>query len=218
MCDIAGIQSDIVPGYTRSEFYEIGTAGSLNHAWNVILLDSTYYYLDATWAAGGCSKNENGKLLKFYKNFDEYYWLTPTKDFLRDHFPKDAKWILQADFTREKFAANPYYKQDIISKLKLLSPNSGTLTPKVGDTLHFKLQYQFAIKKVQINTNIFRNPDIYYYEERGNRQIKHLILLPLKDNSISIIITLVTIFMNLITLFLIHLYITLTSSSIIKEL
>ena len=73
MCNIAGLKSEIIPGYTRTEYYQVGTSGALDHAWNSILIDSTYYLLDATWAAGGSSSDDNGKLLDYVKRFDEYY-------------------------------------------------------------------------------------------------------------------------------------------------
>jgi transglutaminase/protease-like cytokinesis protein 3 len=36
MCDIAGIPSEVVPGYVRTEYYEVGTIGNLSHAWNAV--------------------------------------------------------------------------------------------------------------------------------------------------------------------------------------
>ena len=77
MCDIAGLKSEVIPGYTRSQYYQVGSSGSLDHAWNSVLIDSTYYLLDPTWAAGGCMPDGDGKLLFYTKYFKEYYWLTP---------------------------------------------------------------------------------------------------------------------------------------------
>lgn len=66
MCDIAGIRCEIVPGYTKTKPYQVGRMGSVNHAWNAIYIDSNYYFLDPTWAAGGCPEDEDtGKLLLF---------------------------------------------------------------------------------------------------------------------------------------------------------
>jgi transglutaminase/protease-like cytokinesis protein 3 len=36
MCDIAGLRSEIIPGYSRTKYYQVGTSGSLDHAWNAI--------------------------------------------------------------------------------------------------------------------------------------------------------------------------------------
>lgn len=165
MCDIAGIKSEIISGYTKTKPYQVGNAGSVNHAWNVVLLDSTYYLLDATWAAGVCVEDEEtGKLLSFQKEFNDYYWLTPFNSFVRNHYPQNVKWVLEPNYTKERFAANPYYASGIISKIKLISPESGVINAKKGDTLHFKFDYEGYFRYLQVNSNVFHNPQIWQWE------------------------------------------------------
>jgi len=164
MCNLAGIDCEVVPGYTRTEYYEIGTMGNLDHAWNVVRLNSEYYLVDATWAAGGCAKDDDGRLLAFNKHFNDYYWLTPPEAFVRNHFPEDAKWTLIKNYKKENFSANPFYEGGLISYIQLLAPSTGIIHVKHGDTVHFKIAFGGNIKTLQINTNIFQNPDIYYDE------------------------------------------------------
>ena len=181
MCEIAGIESEVVPGYIRTEDYEIGTPGELVHAWNMVRLNGNFYLLDATWASGGCSKKENGKLREFHKHFDDYYWLTPADEFARDHYPEDGKWVLVANFTKEKFSANPYYAPEVMHSIKLLAPYTGIIAAKRGDTIRFKLKYAGKFKDLQINTNVFQNPDIYYLDYITKRKaVKRLDSLALK--------------------------------------
>ncbi len=162
MCGIAGIKSEIVSGYTRTKPYQVGNTGAVNHSWNVVWLDSTYYLLDATWAAGVCDEDEEtGKLSGFHKQFDNYYWLTPFNDFTRNHYPQNKKWVFEPNYTKEKFAANPYYAPDIISKIKLITPSSGIIDAKKGDTIHFKFDFSDNFQYLQINSNIFRNPEVW---------------------------------------------------------
>ncbi|HET9056093.1 MAG TPA: transglutaminase domain-containing protein [Chitinophagaceae bacterium] len=170
MCDIAGLRSEMVPGYVRTEHYQVGTAGTLDHVWNTVWIDSTYYLLDATWAAGGCGKNDDGKLLRFTKNFNGYYWLTPAADFARNHFPQNNKWVLLPNYTKDSFAANPYYLSSEIRNIKLLTPSSGVIAAKKGDTIRFKIDYTGFFKELQINTNLFRNPDIWVWDEISKRK------------------------------------------------
>lgn len=181
MCDIAGLKSQIVTGYVRTEYYQVGSAGTLDHAWNVVWLDSAYFLLDATWAAGGCWKDEDGKLTYYQKNFNGYYWLTPAKDFARNHYPEKKEWSLIPNYTKENFAANPYYSSNIISAVKVTTPSSGIVAAKKGDTIHFKLNYQRPFQDLQINSNLFRNPDIWAWDEVAKRKrIRRLDTLAIK--------------------------------------
>ena len=171
MCDIAGITCEIIEGYTRTNPYQVGNPGNLDHAWNVIYIDSAYFLLDATWAAGGCIEDEeSGKLLSYKKNFNNYYWLTPFHEFTRNHYPKNGKWVFEPNYTKEKFAANPYYSSDIISKITLITPHSGIIDVLKGDTLRFKFKFSDYISHLQVNTNVTRSPDIFKWESVKRRK------------------------------------------------
>ena len=180
MCDIAGLRSEVLIGYIRTEYYEVGTSGSIEHAWNSVLIDSTWHLLDATWAAGGCASDDDGKLLFFVKRYNPYYWLTPPEDFARNHYPKDTVWTLIPHYTKEKFAANPYYRRDEMSHIKLLAPGSGIIDAKKGDTIRFKIYYHGGCQKLQINSNVFHNPDIYTVDKK-NRRILDTIAVKLQQ-------------------------------------
>lgn len=170
MCSIAGIEAEFVPGYVRTDPYQIGTMGTLSHAWKMVRLNGVNYLLDVTWAAGSCRSDENGKLIAFQKKYKDYYWLTPADEFARNHFPLDAKWVLLPNYTKATFALNPYYPPMEINNIKLIAPASGIVTGKRGDTIRFKMTYVSNVNKVQINSNVFRNPDIWIYTENNNHQ------------------------------------------------
>jgi Transglutaminase-like superfamily len=166
MCEISGITCEIVPGYSRTKPYQIGNAGSVDHAWNAVWVDSAYHFVDPTWAAGGCAEDEEtGKLLPFRKRFNNYYWFTSFDDLSRNHYPKDDKWVFTPGYTKEIYAANPYYTSDVIGEIKLLSPASGIIKARQGDTIHFKFAYKESINRLQVNSDIFRNPDIWEWKK-----------------------------------------------------
>jgi len=173
MCDIAGVECEMVNGYARTESWQVGASFNVNHAWNAVRLDSTWYFLDATWAAGGCTKDpETGLLDGFVKNYDNYYWLTPPEKLNRNHYPEKGKWAFENNFTREKFVNNPYYHGSVLEQINLLEPNTGFIQACYGDTIHFKFTYEGEIDKLQINSNTHSSP--FIYEEtivKGKRKL-----------------------------------------------
>ena len=164
MCNLAKVDCEVVEGYTKSEPNQIGKMGVLDHAWNVLNIDNKYYYLDLTWAAGSCSKNKKGKLDKFYKERNEYYWLTPIDKLSRNHFPKDTLQLHNSKYNKELFKRNPYIKNSIIPDIEIFSPNSGIITAKICDTIKIQFEYLKEIKNIQVNTNIKKNPKVWKFE------------------------------------------------------
>jgi hypothetical protein len=172
MCDLADIRCEIITGYTKTKPYQIGTASSVNHAWNAVWIDSAFYFADPTWAAGYCTEDEEtDKLTGFIKAFDNYYWLTPFHDLARNHYPKYSNWVSEPGYTKEKFANNPWFSPAFLSKINLLSPTTGMILAEPGDTIHFRFNYSGALNQLQVNSNIFHNPSIYNTEKIKNRTV-----------------------------------------------
>jgi len=165
MCDYAGLRTDIVAGYTKNDPSEIGRMGSLNHAWNGIIIDGEYHYLDVTWAAGGCSQDNKGKLQDFYKRFDDYYWLTPPAKHFRDHFPADTKLPHIMVDSKQKYKDAPYINPDFIADVTAFEPNNGILYVCVGDTVHFAIRHKDMLwGSVQLNSNVDPGPNLKWDE------------------------------------------------------
>lgn len=170
MCDYAGLQTDFVHGYTKHSPDDVGRMGSLDHAWNGIVLDGKYYYLDVTWASGHCPKDEKGKLEAFKKRFDDFYWLTPIEKFCINHYPKDSESPGVATYSKERYRDNPYI-YGAYRETQVISPTSGVIEAKVGDTIHFKIDNsQFAID-LEYSTNTNVHP---YIDRDNDRSHKHI--------------------------------------------
>lgn len=77
LCNYAGIRTEIITGYARTNMDRVGTQFKSNHRWNAVLLDSSWYLLDVTWASGYIAYNND----QFVKAYDGYYFLTPAGRF-----------------------------------------------------------------------------------------------------------------------------------------
>jgi len=152
----------MVDGYVKNTPFQIGLALSPSHSWNVVKLGRVNYYFDVTWAAGICKRDEeSGKLLDFVKRYQDFFWQTPKQKFMRNHFPKDEKWIAETGYTKEQFFNAPYfYPNDLTQNMESNTPDSGVIKTKAGDTLHFKFTFKNPVKNIQVNTNNYKNVEI----------------------------------------------------------
>jgi Transglutaminase-like superfamily len=175
LCEYAGIQSEIVTGGYRTKPYQLDGFIPRDHAWNAVLISNTWYFIDATWAAGSCVEDEStGKLLLFIKREQDLYFLTPYEKFIKDHHPDKPGWLsLLNNTTAEQFKKQPFYydASHTIKYVSNLQPGNGILTAKVGDTITFKIEYEYAglVDSVQMNSNIWRNPKVKVYNKKKKR-------------------------------------------------
>lgn len=174
LCDIVYIQAEVISGYARTKPYQVGNNMPVNHAWNAVMIDTDWYYLDPTWAAGYCPEDEEtGRLLKYVKEYRNYYWLMRFDKFSRNHYPKKGNFVEPVTLTREQFFMRPhYYSVDILENMSGESPSTGVLKVKKGETIHFRFNYSKEISQVQINSNIFRNPSLWTTVQVSRRKTK----------------------------------------------
>jgi hypothetical protein len=83
MAAIVGLESYLIDGIVRNEF---GGIEELSHAWNGIKIDSSYYLIDVTWAAGYVSDDQ------YVHRFRDDYFLKLPSEFIKDHMPFDPIW------------------------------------------------------------------------------------------------------------------------------
>ena len=100
MSNSVGLQTYIISGYTRNTKGEIA---EISHAWNAIKIDSNYYFLDITWAAGHITEDI------FHREFNDNCFLKTPQEFIADHIPFDPVWqfldnpIRHKDFSERNF-------------------------------------------------------------------------------------------------------------------
>lgn len=98
MSKAIGLKSYLIAGYTRNSD---GTLADVGHAWNAVEIDSSFYLLDITWAAGHVTEG------KFYRKFKDAYFLKKPQEFIADHMPFDPAW---------QFLSNPLRHDDFLER------------------------------------------------------------------------------------------------------
>ncbi len=169
MCDIAKITCINIDGYVKTKSSHVGNTGILDHAWNAVIIDDKTYFVDPTWASGYCESDKNRKLTNFVKKKNDFYWFTPTEKFTIDHFPKKPEKVLNFDIRKDDYKNQPYIENSIIPYIEIESPKQGIIKAKLNDSIIFKFRYSKEFKKLQINTNLKRNPKIYSTNKKGER-------------------------------------------------
>ncbi len=86
----AGLSCEIVNGYGRNVVSNIGGNGILNHSWNAVKLDDTWYLCDATWASGSIDTQRKS----FVRKYSDVYFLADPDQFINNHYPQDLQWSL----------------------------------------------------------------------------------------------------------------------------
>lgn len=146
LCGAAGIKAEVVSGFGRANGNERNF--TTNHRWNAVFIDTSWYLLDATWAAGYIGNNN-----RFQRNFNSYYFLTPPEKFFNDHYPEDHKWILSNqvnvpnEFKRGPFQF-PIFQKYFISSVM---PASGIINARLGDSIVFELTTRYPNKKLWVS-------------------------------------------------------------------
>ena len=151
LCQYAGIDAVVLNGYVRTNVDRAVNRFRSNHTWNAVRIDSAWYLVDATWGAGYMTYND-----EFVQKQNDFYFLTPPEELIRDHYPEDLRWSLLpqppslAEFRKMPFRSKSYLKYGIDSYF----PSNGLLEAEVGDTLHFSVR----LKDVKKAKSVFPDP------------------------------------------------------------
>ena len=102
MCNAIGIKNYMISGYTKTFN---GKIAPYSHVWNAVVIDSKYFLLDLTWAAGYIL---NGEYVHKFR--DNYFLITP-KEFINTHMPFDPIWqFLENPINNDDFTTNDFTK------------------------------------------------------------------------------------------------------------
>lgn len=127
MCAEVGLQSKAIDGYSRINSYEAGLPVKYsNHSWNIVKVDGKWQLVDATWGNTTAGKEK----------INAYYFLTPPKEFIANHLPKDKEWqLLDNPISKIEFDNYPYISSEYFkSGFDKTFPTIGLIKTKV-DTI-----------------------------------------------------------------------------------
>lgn len=148
LCLYSGIPAELVLGYVRAEPGK--ERFRTNHTWNAVMIDSSWQLVDVTWGSGFVTYSN-----EFVQQLDDYYFLTPPDQLIRNHYPEDPKWTLLNnppmlhEFKSSPFKCRAFVKYGISS----FSPSNGVIEASVGDTLKMELQLDVERAKKIASSN-----------------------------------------------------------------
>ncbi|MEE9408906.1 MAG: transglutaminase domain-containing protein [Polaribacter sp.] len=138
ICDLLGLESEVIKGNVRNLPQEIGKpVNTSNHAWNAIKLNNKWIILDATWAAG---YEYNGRWIR---KFDPYFYNIPKEKIFKTHFPEDTLWVLRfGRISLQEFYNQPIYGHSFLSsKATLISPKKGIIRINASKKIELKFKH-----------------------------------------------------------------------------
>jgi hypothetical protein len=147
LCDHAGIQSEIIFGYARTN---MNKKFGVNHTWNAVYIDSSWHLLDVTWASGFVSYSN-----QYVKQYNDYYFLTSPEQFIRDHYPEDLKWSLLSDppiyreYAQSPFRYSGFLKAGVTGHF----PAKGVIEASVGDTVVVELKSKRELTNFYVSSS-----------------------------------------------------------------
>lgn len=175
LTNLANIKCEIINGYGRTAETDFKKSNDQNHSWNAVELNSKWYLCDATWSSGSFDLNRN----TFNLNYNDGYFLTNPKDFIKNHFPFDSKWQLNEeklnfyDFSDLPLIYGESFKNNLIP----VFPLNMNLEVQKGDEIIFQLKKDKTIDLDAIRIEIVS----------GNyKKTEVPILISLKDDIVEI--------------------------------
>ncbi len=170
LCDQVGIESRIIPGYSKGFANRNRTDFSTaDHAWNSVLIDDRWYLLDATWGAGGLDEK-----MEYKAQFNEKYFLSPPENFVRDHMPEQPMWqLLDCPVSIQAFASG----EDAIQQAIAHNKNCMSFRERIAE---FNAMSPVD-RKLQAAKDAYQfNPDNHLVMARGYMDYAHHIMSGIK--------------------------------------
>lgn len=116
MCELAGIESIGIEGYSKGFGYSGKIGANTDHAWNALKIGTKWYLVDVTWDAGHVDRKT------YIKNYSTDWLFLDSRPFLYSHLAQKEKQqfyapVLSAtDFMREAYIAGSFFAYGLALK------------------------------------------------------------------------------------------------------
>ena len=103
LCELSGIESRGIAGFSKGFGYKNTVSGLGNHAWNAVKLGQKWQLIDVMLDAGFCD------MALFVKHYSSAYLSLTPEQFFYSHYPLDeADQLLSPAKTAEQFKSEPF--------------------------------------------------------------------------------------------------------------
>ena len=181
MSKLAGLESEIIHGYSTTDPLKRDALEAPNHSWNAIKLNKKWYLCDATWSSGFIDMASR----TFYFKFEDRYFLMEPSLFGKEHKPKNRKWELQdtmaqLSLNRDSFQDNTiscsekgcsgiYNGPEFINGSDIAHQFSNAMSKAVGDELkklfHLKTYRMVDFSNIKMTTKGMGTGQVVYQLE-----------------------------------------------------
>jgi hypothetical protein len=116
MCELAGIESIGINGYSKGFGYTGKIGKNTDHTWNAVHIGNKWYLIDVTWDAGPLDYKT------FIKRYSTEWLFLDSRPFLYSHLPEDEAYQYYApvltsdDFMREVYVAGNFFQYGLTFK------------------------------------------------------------------------------------------------------
>ncbi|MBR8537918.1 hypothetical protein KDU71_20265 [Carboxylicivirga sediminis] len=153
VCRACGIRCEVISGYSRTGVSDIGQSKpKADHAWNAIIIDNAWLFVDATWGAG----HVNYKTKQFVPDFTAAYFAVDADMFTYNHFPEEPAWnytkLSLKDFSEQPLVYHSFFGKgfELVSRQgKITKARKGQIVIELKATSDKQHTFYYAFRDMK---------------------------------------------------------------------
>lgn len=164
MCTYAGIEAEVVSGWSKGFNYPGYLREESDHDWNAIKIGSRWQLVDVTWDAGYVDGTA------FIKHYSTQWLNRKPEEFIYSHLPENEEWqLLKEPKTPELFVKEPYIEGVFFDYGFSLGKQAPDYTNYITEASTFDIVQSGAASPVRCDLFGADAGDSVWYESYGSR-------------------------------------------------